>query len=91
MRNRELFDRKARKQTVSVTINSDLVAKLRQANLNISSIAETALAEAYRRHLSEIADREIERELAWIASYTAELGCSFGEALEQEQADGAAA
>lgn len=33
--------------------------------------------------------REIERELAWIESYTAELGCSFGEVLVQEQSESA--
>lgn len=36
----------------------------------------------------QLRERDIERELAWIESYTAELGCSFGEALEQERADG---
>jgi post-segregation antitoxin (ccd killing protein) len=91
VRNRELFDRKAPEQTVSVTINSDLVAKLRRTDPNISKIAEAALAEAYRRHLREAADREIDRELAWIEGYTAELGCSFGEALDQERVDGATA
>lgn len=41
-----LYDPKAKKQTVSLTINADLVAKLKSAGVNASQVAEDALADA---------------------------------------------
>lgn len=42
-----LFDPKAAKQTVSITLNSDLYAKAKSVGINASRVAEEALAVAY--------------------------------------------
>ena len=41
-----LFDRTAAKRTVSLTLNSDLVAKAKEAALNLSEISERAVERA---------------------------------------------
>jgi post-segregation antitoxin (ccd killing protein) len=43
-----MYDVTARKRTVSLTLNSDLYAKVRASGMNASRIAELALAEALR-------------------------------------------
>ena len=42
-----LFDRNAKRKTVSVTLNSDLVARSRALGINISQVAEAALVQAF--------------------------------------------
>jgi len=48
-----LFDSKAAKQTVSVTLNSDLYAKTKSMGINASKVAEEALASKYAELTSE--------------------------------------
>ena len=43
-RRRPLYDLQARRKTVSVSLNADLVEKARAAGINISHTAEAALA-----------------------------------------------
>jgi post-segregation antitoxin (ccd killing protein) len=43
----------AKKRTVSLTLNSDLYARARAAGMNVSSIAEAALAQAVRAREAE--------------------------------------
>lgn len=74
-----LFDPAARRKTVSLTLNSDLVLKAREAGINLSRIAEAAIAAEFQR-----VDRE-----QWIAdwaeavratdAYVAQYGLPFGE------------
>jgi post-segregation antitoxin (ccd killing protein) len=42
-----LYDHAARRRTVSVTLNADLVARAAAHGINISRIAETALVAAF--------------------------------------------
>ena len=53
MRGQDLDDARARKRTVSLTINGDLYARVRTAGMNASRIAEAALAEALKAHARE--------------------------------------
>jgi post-segregation antitoxin (ccd killing protein) len=77
MRN-PLFEPKAPKQTVSITLNSDLYAKAKSMGINTSKVAEEALAEEYSAGLREALRAEIQNELAALESYEAEHG-SFSE------------
>ena len=40
------FDAGARKRTVSLTLNADLYAKAKDSGINLSKVAEEALAQA---------------------------------------------
>ena len=89
MRN-PLFERKAPKQTVSVTLNSDLYAKAKSMGINTSKVAEDALAHEYAVELREVLRAEIRDELASLERYEAEHG-SFPELVRAhyERDDGA--
>ncbi len=89
MRN-SLFEPKAPKQTVSITLNSDLYAKAKNMGINTSKVAEEALADAYSVGLREALRAEIREELAALERYEAEHG-SFPELVRAyyERDDGA--
>ena len=59
-----LFEPKAPKQTVSITLNSDLYAKAKSAGINTSKVAEEALASKYAELQSEAIKAELQRGLA---------------------------
>jgi post-segregation antitoxin (ccd killing protein) len=84
-----LFEPKAPKQTVSITLNSDLYAKAKRMGINISKVAEEALAREYSIGLSEALRAEIRDELAALEKYEAEHG-SFPELVRahHERDDG---
>jgi antitoxin CcdA len=68
-----LFDPNARRKTVSITLNQDLAAKAAAAGLNISRLAEEAVARAYtdleeKRIRAELKDAG-ERASAYVARY----------------------
>lgn len=63
------YDRQSAKQTVSLTVNSDLYAKVRRLGMNASQIAEEALAQALARKLAEQVKDEIREDLAAYNSY----------------------
>jgi antitoxin CcdA len=73
-----LYDPKAPKQTVSVTLNSDLYAKAKDLDINASKVAEEALAHEYSARRSEALRAEIRGELAAIEKYEEQHG-SFPE------------
>jgi antitoxin CcdA len=73
-----LFDPKAPKQTVSVTLNSDLYAKAKDLDINASKVAEEALAHEYSARRSEALRAEIRGELAAVEKYEEQHG-SFPE------------
>jgi antitoxin CcdA len=73
-----LFEPKAPKQTVSITLNSDLYAKSKSLGINASKVAEEALAHEYSARRSEALRAEIRDELAALERYEAQHG-SFPE------------
>ncbi len=85
-----LFDTKAAKQTVSVTLNSDLYAKAKSMGINTSKVAEEALATKYAELSSDALRAELQRGLAAVDAYAEQHG-SFAELVRKhyEQGDGA--
>jgi antitoxin CcdA len=69
-----LFDVQAPKQTVSVTLNSDLYAKAKRLGINVSQVSEKAVAEAYAKSRAEALAAEIRNDLDAASAYAAEHG-----------------
>ena len=84
------FAPKAPKQTVSITLNSELYAKAKAVGINTSRVAEEALATAYAEHCRETARAEAQKDLAAAEAY-AELHGSFADQVRKhyEREDGA--
>jgi len=72
------YDPKAPKQTVSITLNSDLYSKAKMLGINASKVAEEALADEYARLRSEALLEELRRDLSAVESYEEQHG-SFPE------------
>ena len=89
MRN-PLFEPKAPKQTVSITLNSDLYAKAKNAGINTSKVAEEALAHEYAQRCAAALAEELRQDLAAIERYAEEHG-SFPDLVREhyEREDGA--
>lgn len=85
-----LYDPKAPKQTVSLTLNSELYAKAKSIGINASKVAEEALAKEYAARLGETRLAELRRDAAAIERYEEEHG-SFPELVRKhyERDDGA--
>ena len=85
-----LFEPKAAKQTVSITLNSDLYAKAKNAGINTSKVAEEALAQEYAQRCSETLIAEIRQDLAAVERYADEHG-HFADLVREhyEREDGA--
>lgn len=77
-----LFDPKAPKRTVSLTLNSDLYAKARCAGINASRVAEEALADEVQRLERAKVAAEVRRDVEWLVAFEAEYG-SFTDALRE--------
>ncbi len=77
-----LFDSSARKMTVSLTVNSDLYAKVRAAGMNASRIAEAALAQALKAREADVLRGEIRQDMKALADYIAEHGDPSAELRE---------
>jgi antitoxin CcdA len=69
-----LFDPTAKKRTVSLTLNSDLYAKTKEAGINASQVAEAALAVALTSQRAGKARSEIEQDLAAYNAYVEKHG-----------------
>ena len=70
----DLFDPGARRKAVSLTINADLLDKVKQAGINASRTAEAALAEALKeRHLEQLR-AEIAQDFQSIEEYVEKHG-----------------
>jgi post-segregation antitoxin (ccd killing protein) len=69
-----LFEPKAAKQTVSITLNSDLYAKAKSMGINASKVAEEALALEYAQRRSETIIAELRQDLAAAESYADQHG-----------------
>jgi post-segregation antitoxin (ccd killing protein) len=76
------YDPKAAKQTVSVTINSDLYTQAKGFGINTSQIAEEALANEVARRRTEQIKVEIQRDLEALDAYEAKHG-SFAEMVRE--------
>ena len=75
-----LFDPKASKQTVSLSMNSDLYAKAKGLGVNVSKVAEEALAYQYAKlRKADLLD-ELRRDLATVDAYSDQHG-SFADHL----------
>lgn len=77
-----LFDPGARKQTVSLTVNSDLYSRTRALGINASRVAEAALAQALREKQAELVRGEIARDMGALADYVAAHGDPAAELRE---------
>jgi antitoxin CcdA len=69
-----LYDHSARRRTVSLTVNSDLLEKARAVELNVSRIAEEALAAALLAVHQEVLRKEIARDMNALADYVSAHG-----------------
>ena len=68
------YDTKAPKQTVSLTLNSDLYSKAKRLGINSSQVAEEALNVAVTNRLAEQLKAEILQDLAAYNEYVAQHG-----------------
>lgn len=84
-----LHDPNAPKQTVSITLNSDLYAKAKSIGINASRVAEQAIAEEYAARRKQALLAELRQDLAAVESYEEQHG-SFPELVRAhyEREDG---
>jgi len=76
------YDPKAAKQTVSVTLNSDLYTKARSLGINTSKVAEEALASEYTARRAELLKAELREDVAAVERYAEEHG-AFAELVRE--------
>ena len=76
------YDQKAAKQTVSVTINSDLYAQAKRLGVNTSQVAEEALVHEVARRNAERLREEVRKDLEALDAYEAKHG-SFADMARQ--------
>ena len=76
----QIYDPKAPKRAVNLTLNADLVTRARAEGLNLSALAEEAVAAALARRARERLDAEIAQACRVHDQYLAEYG-SLGEAV----------
>ena len=84
-----LYAPKAPKQTVSITLNSDLYAKAKSVGINASKVAEEAIASAYAALHAKALAAELRQSLAAVSEYAAQHG-SFPELVRahyEQQSD----
>ena len=74
------FDAGAAKRAVNLTLNSDLLVRARAAGLNLSALAEEAVAAALARRSREQFEAEIAQACRVHDRYLAEYG-SLGDAI----------
>ena len=77
-----LYDHNARRKTVSVTLNADLVARSMAHGINISRVAEAALIAAF-----EAAEKAaIREEMREAARFTEEVVRMYGHPFPESRA-----
>src|SRR4051794_35229213 len=74
-----LDDRNARRRTVSVTLNADLVARSRDLGINISQMAEAALAQAFEAAEKQKLREEFRIAAEFTEAYIRDFGHPFPE------------
>jgi post-segregation antitoxin (ccd killing protein) len=83
---RPLIKTKTGKQTVSLTINSDLFAQAKGFGINVSQIAEDALTREVAARKAELLKSEIRQDLEACSAYAAKHG-SFAEMVREHYQD----
>ncbi len=78
-----LYDTTAPNRPVNLTLNADLVAQAREAGLNMSALAEEAVAAALDRIARAKLAADIRQACRVHEAYLAEYG-SLGEAAREE-------
>lgn len=81
------YDVKAPKQTVSLTLNSDLYAQAKKFKINASQVAEEALAYEVERRKAEKLKAEIRKDIEALDAYEAKHGSFVDMAREHYQID----
>ncbi len=76
-----LYNQNAKRKTVSVTLNADLVARSAAHGINISRIAETALSAAFEAAETAKIRKEIQEAARFTDEYVAEHGYPFPESM----------
>ncbi len=76
------YDPKAAKQTVSLTVNSDLYAQVKRCGINASQIAEEALAHEVARRKAEELKAEVRQDIEALDAYESAHG-SFPEMVRE--------
>ena len=79
------YDTSARKRTVSLTLNADLYAKAKAAEINLSRVAEEAIAQALAQRLVEQARADVRQDLAALSAFVEAHG-SFAEMVREHYA-----
>jgi post-segregation antitoxin (ccd killing protein) len=79
------YDTGARRRTVSLTLNADLYAKAKGAGINVSKVAEAALAQALAQHVAEQVKAEIHQDLAAYSAFVETHG-SFADMVREHYA-----
>ena len=79
------YDPGARKRTVSLTLNADLYAKAKSAGINLSRVAEQALAHELAKRLAEQIEADIRQDLDALNAFV-EVHGSFGEMVREHYA-----
>jgi len=80
-----LFDESAARRTVSVTLNSDLYARAKEAGINVSRVAEQALAGAYAEKAREALRAQMAEDIRALDAFAEKYG-SFTEEMEAWEA-----
>ena len=80
------YDPKAAKQTVSLTLNSDLYAQARRCGINASQVAEEALAQEVARRKAEQLEAEVRQDIEALDVYESAHG-SFPEMVREHYRD----
>lgn len=83
------YDLKAAKQTVSLTLNSDLYSQAKRFGINTSQVAEEALALEVARHRAEQLKSEIRLDIEALDAYESKYG-SFPEMVREHYGVGPA-
>jgi post-segregation antitoxin (ccd killing protein) len=81
------YDLKAAKQTVSVTLNSDLYAQAKAFKINTSKVAEEALAYEVGRRKAEKLKAEIRKDIEALDAYESWHGSFVDMAREHYQSN----
>ena len=77
------YDRNAPRRPVNLSLNSDLIARARADQLNLSAIAEEAIGRAVQQRAAKRFRAEIARSIAQHEAYLAEYG-SFADAVRAD-------
>ena len=80
-----LFDESAARRTVSLTLNSDLYARAKEAGINVSRVAEQALAGAFAEKAREALRAQMAEDIRALDAFAEKYG-SFTDEMEAWEA-----